>query len=429
MGDPGMRPEGIERLLIRAGLEVAEAQLTDPLGAEPAIVLLNAAGEVDAAGALEILRRKLPAGVPVIVTVEDVDPDGVVRTLEAGAADVIAAPVHLPELLARILARFRASRQATDATRLTEQAAKLFDVFEDVAVGSRAEEIVHTLVRRLGSVLPLGHCAGLIIGGREADARLVAVHDNPRLRDAPASLDAYPEARKAVRTVAPAVMPSGAAVPLVVRGRAVGAVVLRPLPGQRLQPDQVEFAARLVRGTGRVLEAQERRASMARRQSGIGGADPLTRCASLDALDQRLTDEFERARRYQLTFSLVLMDVDGLGVVNASHGQAAGDRVLADLGAMLQRELRGPDFVARYGGDEFALLLPETGQVGARRSLERFRERLEQQPFAGPPGVQRPTITAGIITYPDPAVVQKEDLLRLAETALRQAKTETAAKV
>src|SRR2546430_12908753 len=79
------------------------------------------------------------------------------------------------------------------------------------------------------------------------------------------------------------------------------------------------------------------------------------------SLDRRLRDEFERARRYSLRFALVVLDVDRLRDINERLGQQAGDRVLADIGAMMQREIRAPDFVARFGGADVPLWHPGTG--------------------------------------------------------------------
>jgi diguanylate cyclase (GGDEF)-like protein len=173
-----------------------------------------------------------------------------------------------------------------------------------------------------------------------------------------------------------------------------------------------------------VLESLERRAAINRRQVSGDVTDPLTGCASLDALDRRLREEFERARRYGLSFSLVLLDVDGLASINTAYGMEAGDRTLADLGSILQREIRGPDFVARYGGDEFALVLPETSLDGARRSIDRVRNRVAQHPFMGLVADERPALSAGVVTYPHPSAVHTEDLFALAESALLRAKAE-----
>ncbi|MGH2671268.1 MAG: GGDEF domain-containing protein, partial [bacterium] len=171
-----------------------------------------------------------------------------------------------------------------------------------------------------------------------------------------------------------------------------------------------------------VLENEERRAAIYRRQINAGVTDVLTGCGSLDALDRRLRDEFERARRYSLQFALVLLDVDRLREVNERLGQPAGDRVLGEIGAMMQREIRAPDFVARYGGDEFALILPETDASGGREFVERLRQVLAGHTFPdlGPGKV--PGLSAGVVAFPHAEVLRPEDLFTQAEAALERGK-------
>lgn len=144
-----------------------------------------------------------------------------------------------------------------------------------------------------------------------------------------------------------------------------------------------------------------------------------------EALDARLREEFERARRYALSFSLILLDIDQVPSYEDRLGREVTDRVLADVGDVLRAGLRTPDFVGRYSGDEFAVLLPETSLSGARQSVTRVRERLGSHPFEGIDPADRPRVTAGIVTFPHPAAEQMDDLFALAEAALLRARSQT----
>jgi diguanylate cyclase (GGDEF)-like protein len=119
----------------------------------------------------------------------------------------------------------------------------------------------------------------------------------------------------------------------------------------------------------------------------------------------------------------VLIDIDHLHDVNDRLGQSAGDRLLAEMGAILQRELRAPDFVARYGGDEFACVLPETDGAGGRHFIQRLRQVFERHTFADLGPANAPAISAGIVAYPHNEALRPEDLFTLAEGALQKAKT------
>jgi diguanylate cyclase (GGDEF)-like protein len=148
-----------------------------------------------------------------------------------------------------------------------------------------------------------------------------------------------------------------------------------------------------------------------------------------DALDRRVQEELERARRYSLSFSLVLLGVDELAGLSERLGAEAADRRRHEVGGVLRRELRLPDFVVPYGVDEFAIVLPETDQNGARQSVARIRERLAAVPFEGDPREETPRFSAGIVTYPHPSAVQTDDLFALVEAALVQGKAQSGERI
>ncbi len=141
-------------------------------------------------------------------------------------------------------------------------------------------------------------------------------------------------------------------------------------------------------------------------------------------LDRKVQEEFERARRYSLSFSLVLLGVDELPDSVQTEDLAEADRIRCEVGQVLRRELRLPDFVIPYGASEFAIVLPETDQIGARQSVIRVRERLAAVPLEGDPRLERNRFSAGIVTYPHPAAFQADDLFAMAEAALMRGRAQ-----
>ncbi|HUG27835.1 MAG TPA: diguanylate cyclase [Gemmatimonadales bacterium] len=452
LGDPNDRPEGLERALIRGGFQVVDADappLGPPVGTLPDVVLfcLGSADEdlKHAMGSLDPVHWR---GVPVVVTMASHQPDQVVRALALGATDALAAPIHLSELCARLALRIRTRLESATVVQHTETSTRLFEAFQDICIALRPEEILETLIQRLGSMLDVRHLSCILTPPGSDEGRAVAVFEDPRARDLVLDLNKYPEIVEAVQSQRTVFVPdlersplfestrerwrsaqlavdvqSVAAIPLTSLGKVIGVILLRTRLGDApITQDQVTVAEALARATSRVLESEERRGAIYRRQVSAGVADALTGCGTLDALDTRIREEFERAKRYDLSFSLVLLDVDGLREYNARLGMEGGDRLLADLGALFQREIRAPDFVARYSGDEFALVLPETDLAGARQTVERVRRRIALHAFRDLRAGEHPELSAGIAAYPHPAALSTEDMFALAETALLDAK-------
>ena len=289
IGEAAARPQGLERELTRAGFQLLEQEDPDLRPASDAILItLSQLGPGDG----------LIAGYPVnhgstpqVVVLSSPDPDGPASALARGAADALIAPVHLPELCARIYARIREHRQSGE------------------------------------SATPAGEF-GL----------------------APAS-----------------------------NGRASAEATLATQPSEDLE--------------------------------------------------QRVQEEFERARRYSLSFSLILLGVDELQESEQRQGPEAAARLREEVTQTLRRELRVPDLVAPYGSGEFAIVLPETGQSGARQSLIRVRERLTSLPLEGDPRFGSARFSAGIVTFPHPAAFQPDDLFAMAEAALVRGRAQSTERI
>ncbi|HKQ59982.1 MAG TPA: diguanylate cyclase [Candidatus Polarisedimenticolaceae bacterium] len=151
--------------------------------------------------------------------------------------------------------------------------------------------------------------------------------------------------------------------------------------------------------------------------------DPVTELFNRRYFDGALELEIRRGRRYAMPLTLLLLDLDGFKSVNDLYGHQVGDLVLSRVGDVLRRSVRESDLCCRFGGEEFAVLFPETERLGAYAVAERVRQRLEEA-FAREPTAGRMvtlTMSGGIAAYPQDAETSQE-LLACADRALYQAK-------
>ena len=137
---------------------------------------------------------------------------------------------------------------------------------------------------------------------------------------------------------------------------------------------------------------------------------------------ETLEAEFDRSSRIGSPFALLMVDLDHFKQVNDSYGHQLGDKVLQSIAWEIKGSLRQYDSAARFGGEEFALLLPETTLKGAKLVAERLRQSINDIEFAGPLSGLKMTVSIGIATIPSDNVRSVSDLIRLADDALYAAK-------
>jgi diguanylate cyclase (GGDEF)-like protein len=152
--------------------------------------------------------------------------------------------------------------------------------------------------------------------------------------------------------------------------------------------------------------------------------DSLTKAYNRRYFFEHLGSELSRAERYGKPLACVLVDVDHFKQVNDRHGHLVGDRVLVRIAEILRDNIRSADVVARFGGEEFVILLPETGANEAAALIDRIRQEIERERFpATENGTLSVTVSAGVAEYEPVASVREPDaLLRETDEALYRAK-------
>ena len=153
--------------------------------------------------------------------------------------------------------------------------------------------------------------------------------------------------------------------------------------------------------------------------------DPLTGLANRRVFDRVLDMEMERTKRARTPLSLAMFDLDNFKSINDTYGHTKGDEVLAAFAAKLNATTRRYDLAARFGGEEFALIMAGTGVVKAQRMLGRFLMEFKQIEFQKPDGQGTFSVTCsvGLTCYKGAADITDKELIDLADEALYEAKT------
>jgi diguanylate cyclase (GGDEF)-like protein len=190
----------------------------------------------------------------------------------------------------------------------------------------------------------------------------------------------------------------------------------RKWQNDRLIRDQMERLEHVISVRTHGLEAANRQLRH------LATHDPLTGLPNRVLLDDRLVQAMAHADRDAQSFALLVCDLDRFKLINDSLGHRAGDDLLQEVARRLNALVRGADTVARFGGDEFAVILPDTGSEGAVAVAERVRERIFAHTFLDEDTLNiHLTASVGVATLPDVAA-SAEELIKAADVAMYRVK-------
>ncbi len=209
-------------------------------------------------------------------------------------------------------------------------------------------------------------------------------------------------------------------IPLAIGPHAIGVLHVQRDRPQSFTEDEQQLLATI----GTSLSLTLRNADAHQDLQDMALRDPLTGILNRRALGEPLTRELKSGLRYSAPACLMILDLDYFKTVNDRLGHMAGDLVLRELAALMTDTVRDVDIVGRYGGEEFAIILPHTSIRQAHTLAERLRTQIESHAFAVEDGIVRLTTSIGIADVCNPAIASVEDWVNAADSALYEAKAQ-----
>lgn len=392
----------------------------------PGLVLLDTALPSPAgADALEETLSLLAARrVPVVALTADTSPEARVRALRAGARDIIVKPVEQAPLLARLRSIFRAE-ETSEALRRREATVRDLGLAEPrpsfaaqgrvALVGDDPDRlpIWQDLLRDNGlaaDALTSRAALSGVAAGSAPDAYVIEVGSSVPGSGLP--LLAELRSRPASRHAAILAVHGPADTDIAATALDLGAsdLIAAGSAGE-------EFVLRVSAQVSRKREAERLRSSV---EEGLRLAvlDPLTGLFNRRYAEAHLRRISNRAAETEESFAVIAVDIDRFKAVNDRYGHSAGDRVIVEVARRLRDRLRTADMVARIGGEEFLVVLPETSPQQALRAAERLCGHVGRIPVSLPHGLPELTVTISLGlavarpgTAPDEALAQADRAL------------------
>lgn len=201
------------------------------------------------------------------------------------------------------------------------------------------------------------------------------------------------------------------------------AFLIRDLTSERLREilERVDLRVPLSENSMETLEALKQVVDENRELRALSVTDTLTGLFNQRFFQDRLSVEMQRVRRSEKPCSLIMLDLDNFKPVNDTFGHQAGDDLLRKVADIIRNNIRSVDMPVRYGGDEMAVILPDTNLIASHKIAERIRSELEQNPKTAQYGV---TASLGLATHHHWDSEDMNGLIRRADQALYTAKSQ-----
>lgn len=310
------------------------------------------------------------------------------------------------------------------------------------------KEALYLVVKKISEIINVTRCSIISIDVEDQRyAHVVSTFEDPKITGMGIDLQKYPEIRKALSIKGPVIIkdalkypvmeevrdiiaPIGirsiAVLPVVFRDEVLGTLLLRTSRAHRnLTKREIRLCSAIANASSNALYnaiLYNRLEKEKTRLKRLAITDYLTGIYNLRYFYRRLEEEFSRTERYNTPLCCVILDIDYFKRINDTSGHKVGDIILREFVQLVKRYIRKSDVFARYGGDEFILLLPQTTVKGAIAEAERVRKAVKEHKFKALKRGDGITVSVGIACGPDERVSTHNELIAFADNALFIAK-------
>jgi two-component system cell cycle response regulator len=382
--------------------------------------------------------------VPILLTTSQTSKEEAIIGLKAGGSDFITKPLYLQAVVARIEAHLRTHEDYADLEH--KDMLMLLELSETISVTKNPTDILRLIVNKISKLIDVTRCS--VVGVNKGKKIIVkASSDLVKNREISLDINKYPEIHRSIATKQtvivndvkndPLMAPvqkyldlvgynSIIVIPLIKKESVIGTFFLRTV--SHLKGGISHRIHRLCQMVANIAATALENAilfeSVKTTQEYLKGMaiqDDLTKTYNRQYFYQLLNREVKRIESCESPLSLIFFGVDDFKCINDTYGHAQGDKVLMQIGYLLKNFARKSDAPARFGGDEFALILPNTAADGALKLANRLLSNIRNASIEGLDGKSIST-SVGVATCTS-TTISVDDLVKLADDAMYQSKS------
>lgn len=324
----------------------------------------------------------------------------------------------------------------------------VLEILKSLSAKRQPHDILYMFVDQIASVVGIDRCSVVRVGDSEREGHVLASHEDQSITDIAIDLDKYPEIRHSLETrrmvlindvgrdelMRPHVdglRQSGITailvIPIVLFDQNIGSFVLRAVrKGRPFDGREVNFCEIVSEAAANALERAHLFDNIQKanqRLERLAVTDGLTGLHNRRYFRDRLDEEYERSMRYHVPLTCVMIDIDNFKRINDTYGHLQGDSILREVSARTLKSVRASDTVARYGGEEIVILLPQADMAGVRLNAQRLLRNISELPYEGMPENERVTVSIGVAMLDRDTMPDADALIGAADAALYKAKS------